>query len=139
MQQIEADGFGVRAIETGGQYYLEFACRHDDDWVPVLATGLVSHPSIFTLDRTLLCEDPWVEWMVDDASQVERAAAFFSAATVSPDGRALILSGTAGSHTVEETITIPAPGRIHVTVTDHISVPAGNVRRDSVIDVCRTH
>ena len=113
---IQSEDMRVTASEHNSRYYLTFSSRAvDGGWRTILGTGALAS-RVWLSDKTITIEDPRIEWK--SSGEVHTADAFFSRATKREDGRTLVLSGQAAGHEIEETITIAAPHRIHVTVRD---------------------
>ena len=114
---IQSEDMRVVASEHNSRYYLTFSSRAaNGGWRTILGTGVLASRDRWTPGKTITIEDPRIEW--NSGGEVRTADAFFSRATEGEDGLTLVLSGQAAGHEIEETITIAAPHRIHVTVRD---------------------
>ncbi len=130
MQQVEASDLRIRAIPADGRYYLQFDCWREDNWVTVLATGVVSPPHMFRAGRALLCEDPVMEWVdgTGGDTALRRADAFLSEAVLADHDQSLVLSGAVDDHRIEEIVTIVGPRHAHVAVTGSLNAPDATLR-----------
>ncbi|HWE61860.1 MAG TPA: hypothetical protein VHB98_09120, partial [Chloroflexota bacterium] len=103
MPTIESSSVRVQACEVNGRYRLEFAASTGPDiWTTILATGLYTPPSIFSVDEEFICEDPIVEWCEPAVSaNLQSATAFLTAVEADEDARSLLLRGVVDCHDYE--------------------------------------
>jgi hypothetical protein len=116
------------ACERDGKYYLEFDCNINSSWVTVLATGLVTTPNVYTSKKSLICEDPILEWKwnLTEASLQENEA-IFSKSLIDSKHKNLTLQGKIGCHDIREKIVLKE-NRFHITVIDSLTTSSEEIR-----------
>jgi len=129
-QCIQNANVRVLAETENGRYYVTVWVHTGRGiWKQLLASGVISRPTIWTPQLELICEDPLVEWRVgEDDQPLQKAAGCFTAASVDDTTSTLTLSGHAGCHNIQEQITITGANRLHVVVTDRIAAGDATVQ-----------
>ena len=122
MTMLITETLRLRTLEHDGAVWFEVDIRNtNDEWRILLGNGLLGTAYIWTPDPMLYRPDPQVEWREgDDDRDLKTAKGVFSEAALSPDERALVLTGRAGCLAVEMTLRPQAANRIHITVKVHL-------------------